>query len=62
MKLSQLMINQQQLNLVQLEGWSLKQICVSWLGLDESPAPPSHDDQLKALQPLSVARKQQTLN
>ena len=53
------MINQPQLNLVQLESWSLKQICVGLLLLDQSPEPPSHDDQLKALQPLRVARKQQ---
>ena len=53
------MINQQELNLVQLEGWSLKQICVGLLLLDQNPELPSHDDQLKALQPLRVARKQQ---
>ena len=31
-------------------------------GLDQTPAPASHDDQLKALRPLKVARQQQTLD
>ena len=30
-------------------------------GLDETPTPSRHDDQLKALQGLKVARQQQTL-
>ena len=31
-------------------------------GLDETPAPTSNDDQLKALRALKVARQQQTLD
>ena len=31
-------------------------------GLDETPTPSSHDDQLKALQGLKVARQHQTLD
>ncbi len=60
--LSLLMINRQQLNLVQLNSQSLKPVRVDLSGLDPTPALPSHDDQLKALRPLEVARQRQPLD
>ena len=60
--LSLLMINRQQLNLVQLNSQSLEPVRVDLRGLDQTPALPSHDDQLKALRPLEVARQRQPLD
>ena len=55
--LSLLMINRQQLNLAQLNSQSLEPVRVDLRGLDQTSALPSHDDQLKALRPLEVARR-----
>ncbi len=60
--LSLLMINRQQLNLVQLNSQSLEPVRVDLRGLDQTPALPSHDDQLKALRPLELARQRQPLD
>jgi len=60
--LSLLMINRQQLNLVQLNSQSLGPVRVDLRGLDQTPALPSHDDQLKALRPLELARQRQPLD
>ena len=60
--LSLLMINRQQLNLVQLNSQSLEPVRIDLRGLDQTPALPSHDDQLKALRPLELARQRQPLD
>jgi len=60
--LSLLMINRQQLNLVQLNSQSLEPVRVDLRGLDQTPALPSHDGQLKALRPLELARQRQPLD
>ena len=60
--LSLLMINRQQLNLVQLNSQSLEPVRIDLRGLDQTPALPSHDDQLKALRPLELARHRQPLD
>ena len=54
------MINRQQLNLVQ-HSERLEPLRVDLRGLDQTSALLSHDDQLKALRPLELARQREPL-
>ena len=55
------MINRQEQNLAQLNSQSLEQVRVDLRGLDQTSALTSHEDQLKALRPLEVARQREPL-
>ena len=56
------MINRQQLNLAQLNSQSLEPVSVDLRELDQTSALPRHDDHLKVLRPLEVARQRESLD